>query len=347
VTQPRLPFKGHNGIAWARDGRSIVYGATPGLWRVGADGASPPERLELAGRGAGSPAVASGRDRLVFSRGPGWDPDIYALRPGSPPKSLVQSTFADQRPHYSPDGRRIAFESDRADDTLEIWLVDADGSSPTRLTRGPGRWQAYPRWSPDGRSIAFESQADDGRIDVWTMGVDGSGLRQLTHDPADERYPSWSRDGRYVYFTSNRTGQDEAWRVSVAEGKEELDPREPAGAQESLDGRLLYSLRSSDRALLARPTAGGEARVVSPCVDNYMYAPVPGGVFYFECLAPGNPTGRHSLRRWDSGTGRDQLVASVDASFLFSLTVAPDGQTVLYGDAAWGTSDLMMIENFR
>jgi hypothetical protein len=178
---------------------------------------------------------------------------------------------------------------------------------------------------------------------VWTIGVDGSGLRQLTHDPADERYPTWSRDGRHVYFDSNRAGRDELWRVSVAEGKEDLVSRE-TWAQESLDGRLVYYGRSGG-ALLARPTTGAEGRVVVPCF--HLYAPAPGGVFYFECPAPGSPAGRHVLRQWDSGTGRDRLVASIDASFLFHLAVAPDGQTVLYGDAAWGTSDLMMIENVR
>lgn len=54
-------------LAWTRDGRSIVFGATgSGLWRVRADGGSPPERVELAGSEAGEPDIARSQDRLAF-----------------------------------------------------------------------------------------------------------------------------------------------------------------------------------------------------------------------------------------------------------------------------------------
>ncbi|HEX9188209.1 MAG TPA: protein kinase, partial [Vicinamibacteria bacterium] len=225
VGKPRLlelPRRLNQGIEWARDGRSIVYSAGPGphLWRVRADGSAPPERLEVAGRGATGPSLARGRARLVFSRRL-WDPDLYVLHAGSPPKPLVESTFVDGAAQYSPDGRRIAFTSDRADDTGAIWLADADGANPTRLTKGPGRGQASPSWSPGGTSIAFSAEAQNGRGDVWTIGTDGTGLRQVTHDAADASAPHWSQDGLSLYFMSNRTGQNEIWRITLADGTEE------------------------------------------------------------------------------------------------------------------------------
>ena len=140
----------------------------------------------------------------------------------------------------------------------EIWLADADGSNPTRLTRGPGRWQGSPRWSPDGRSIAFDSQAENGHVDIWTIGVDGSGLRQVTHDPADDIVPSWSRDGRFIYFSSNRTGRLEIWRAAAGGGAEEQVTREGGcSPSRAVDGRTLYYQRSCQgaSALLALPTA--------------------------------------------------------------------------------------------
>ena len=149
----------------------------------------------------------------------------------------------------------------------EIWLSHADGSSPARLTRGPGRAQGSPRWSPDGRSIAFDSQAESGHADIWTIGADGSRLHQITHDPADDIQPSWSRDGRSIYLTSKRTSRNEVRRVPAGGGAEEQVAREGGDqASESPDGRTLY-YRRADGALVTRPTAGGESeRFTSPAI---------------------------------------------------------------------------------
>jgi eukaryotic-like serine/threonine-protein kinase len=332
------------GVAWTRDGRSIVYGAGR-LWRVRVDGSAPPDGVEVAGP-AGSPSTASGRDRLAFVR-TDWEPDIYRLRRGGASTLLIESTFSDLFPQYSPDGRRIAFQSDRAGGggRPEIWLAEADGSNPTRLTRGPGRFQGSPRWSPDGRSIVFDSQAEDGHAEVWTIGIDGSDLRQMTHDAADDTVPSWSRDGRFIYFASNRTGRNEVWRVTAGGRREEQVTREGGNYPlESVDGRTLYYQRGN-RALVGRPTAGGEERTIVACIGRYDVA--PGGVIGADCRPEDAPASSElTLRYWEAETGRARPVATVETAWLGGLSVSRDGQSILYGRSR-GTSDLMMIENFR
>jgi Tol biopolymer transport system component len=340
------------GLAWTRDGRSIVYGAGGAsglyLWRVRADGGAPPERVELAGRPAGAPCTARSRDRLAFTRLV-WEPDIYRLQLGGSPTPLIESTFTESYPQYSPDGRRIAFGSGRAGGTEEIWLADADGSNPTRLTHGPGHYQGSPRWSPDGRSIAFDSYGENGHADIWTIGVEGSGLRQVTRDPADDTVPSWSRDGRFIYFASNRTGRNEVWRVPAAGGADEQLTHDGGGFSfESFDGRTLYYVRAVTAApgsLMARPMAGGKEHTISGCVSDYAVA--PRGIFYVECATPGAPaSGQENLRYWDAATGRDRPVATLDADWIGGLSASPDGQSILYARSHL-TSDLMSIENFR
>ena len=143
---------------------SQAWSSRSRLWRVRADGGSPPEPVELAGLGAAWPCAAAGRGRVAFVRSLD-DGDIYRARAGEAATPLVESSFLDHNPHHSPDGSRIALTSDRAGETKEIWLADADGSNITRLTRGPGS-QGGARWSPDGRSIAFDSRAEDGQVDV-------------------------------------------------------------------------------------------------------------------------------------------------------------------------------------
>ncbi len=355
-TATRLTRQGFNcaGLAWTRDGRSILYSATAGanthLWRVRADGSAPPERLELAGAGAYQPSTVNSRDRLLFTR-ERIDRHIWHFRVGGTATPFIESSFRDFNPQYSADGRRVVFESDRADERQEIWLADADGTNVTRLTRGPGRAQGTPRWSPDGRTIAFDSQGEDGRLDIWTIGVDGSGLRQVTRGPADEVMPSWSRDGRFLYYGSNRTGRYEVWRVPVAGGPEEQVTREGGFLPfESLDGRTLYYKRAQDDSpLLARPTAGGEERTIIPCVHLWAYAVGPRGVFHVDCATAESPApSRRPLRHWDAATGRDRQVAVLDFGplLIYGLSASPDGASLLY---QYGTSssDLMMIENFR
>ncbi len=335
-----------SGLSWTRDGRTIVYasggGAAGDLWRVPADGSAAPERVELAGK-VNSPSTAHSRDRLAFVRQVG-DADLYGLRLGGSPTPLVQSTFLELQPQYSPDGLRIAFVSGRGGHGTEIWLAGADGSSPTRLTRGPGRGQGYPGWSPDGLSIVFDSQAEGGRITVWTIGVDGSGLRQITHGPGDDILPSWSRDGRFIYFASNRTGRHEIWRVAAEGGTEEQVSRDGGRfALQSADGRTLY-YRREDGVLLGRPTAGGEPRTILPCVAIFGYAVAPRGLFHYNC-GPGDSP-RRTLSYWDAATGQDREVATLEADWIGGLGVSPDGRNIIYGRGS-STSDLMMIENFR
>jgi eukaryotic-like serine/threonine-protein kinase len=349
------------GLAWTRDGKTILYGVVGDrLWRVRADGTSPPESVELAGRRAYGPFTLASRDRLGFIRDAA-DSDIYQLKMGSTAATpLIASTAPELDPQYSPDGQRIAFTALRDGDVWAVWLAEADGSNPTRLTRGPGRQQLTPRWSPDGRTIAFEAQAEDGHWDVWTMGVEGAGLRQITHRDGDDG-PSWSRDGRWLYFTSDRTGRDEIWRVAVTGGAEEQFTRE-GGARpfESSDGRTLFYKRArSDApasrgswgggaALLARPTAGGPERTAVQCVPEPAYAVGPEGVFHLDCVRVHTAPPRRSLRYWNARTGEDRLVTTLDVGVIYDtcLSVSPDGQTVLFTRDT-RVDDLMMIENFR
>ena len=334
-----------HGLCWTRDGHSIVYSASVALWRVPADGTGAPERLELAGP-AIAPVAVGTRDRLAFVQLTG-DVDLYRLAPGGPPRPLAQSTLLERQPSYSPDGRRVAFQASDPRGS-DIWLADADGSNPTRLTRGSGLMRGSPSWSPDGRSIAFDSRGDDGQRDVWTIGADGSGLRRVTLSPANDIVPSWSRDGRFVYFASDRTGRSEVYRVPAGGGREDRLTRGGGiSPVESFDGRTLYYQRNVDGALLARPSAGGDERELRPCVKSMSWSAAPHGLVYQDCDAAGTqdePGER--LRSWNARNGLDTPLVTVDADSIQGLSVAPDGRSIVYGRTR-EFSRLVMIENFR
>jgi Tol biopolymer transport system component len=346
------------GHAWTRDGKSLVYALGFELWRVRVAGDRPPERIELvAGVQAALPATVASRDRLAFARG-AVEVDIYRFEAGRPSEPVVASSLTpDLNPDFSPDGRRLAFESERSAAGYEIWLAEADGSNPVQLTHGPGQYQGGPRWSPDGRQIAFSSQGADGHWDVWTIDADGGTPRRLTQDAGEEIARSWSRDGRFVYFDA---GPD-AWRISAAGGRaERVTHGGGCCVRESLDGKTLFYMRSWGHApLLARPLAGGPERKVLECVPTGAAFTVgAAGIYHLGCAngpeasspegVPGHPPA--ALFLLDAATGHDRLLGKLEEAMSGSgLAVSPDGKTILYvrGQVMPGNGDLMMIEDFR
>jgi TolB protein len=87
---------------------------------------------------------------------------------GSDVRRLTSGPGMDMRPAWSPDGKRLAFTSNR-DGNYEIYLVNADGSGLRRLTHNPER-DDYPAWHPDGRHLAVVSERA-GRFDLYLVEV--------------------------------------------------------------------------------------------------------------------------------------------------------------------------------
>lgn len=107
---------------------------------------------------------------------------------------------------------KIAFVSDR-DGSMEVFVMNADGSGQTNLTSSPAiDW--WPSWSPDGRKIAFESDRD-GNFEVYVMDADGNGQTRLTNNSAFDGKPAWSPDGSQIAFASGRDGNIEVYVMNA------------------------------------------------------------------------------------------------------------------------------------
>jgi WD40 repeat protein len=101
-------------------------------------------------------------------------------------------------PRWSPDGRRIAFDS-RPGNNADVYVIDSEGGAPRRLTDHPTE-DARPSWSPDGKSIYFSSSRS-GRAEIWRMPAAGGEPTQITKDGGF--WVSAARDGQWLYYGKN------------------------------------------------------------------------------------------------------------------------------------------------
>ena len=118
-------------------------------------------------------------------------------------------------PRWSPDGRRIAFDSVEKGH-WNLYTVDAEGGVPRPLTRDPLGGND-PFWSRDGRWVYFDSDQGGSR-QIWKMPAQGGPAAQLTHGGGCRPQESW--DGRFVYY-SKAFGQTTLWRVPAEGGEED------------------------------------------------------------------------------------------------------------------------------
>ncbi|MDX1674773.1 MAG: hypothetical protein R3314_08270, partial [Longimicrobiales bacterium] len=192
--------------------------------------------------------------------------DLYAVPTGGGQATrLTHGQAFDFQPRYSPDGRTIAFTTDR-DGAQNIWLMDADGSNPRQVTREGSREVNSPAWSPDGENLFVRKHFVDRRSlgagEVWMYHRSGGGGLQVTDRTSwqkDQGEPAPSPDGRWVYYSQDVTpgeffeynkdpyaGIYAILRRDLVTGETEPVTGGPGGAitpRFSPDGRLMSFIR--------------------------------------------------------------------------------------------------------
>lgn len=138
--------------------------------------------------------------------------DIYVMPvSGGEARAIASGVAWDMQPKWSPDGRHIAFTSDRAGGD-NIWIMEADGSNPTQVSKESFRLLNQPEWTPDGQFIVarkhFTSARSLGAGELWMYHRTGGGGVQMTErrtQQKDTGEPAFSPDGRYLYFSDDAT----------------------------------------------------------------------------------------------------------------------------------------------
>jgi len=258
---------------------------------------------------------------------------------------FISSTWRDEKPRYSPDGKNIGFISSRSGSS-EIWVAKADGSNPFRMTFFGGPLVGMMNWSPDGQWLVFHARPE-GQSDVLVMPAAGGSPKRLTTNIADDSLPSYSHDGRWIYFSSTRSGQWQIWKMPTS-GGEAVQLTTSGGLEplESPDGKSVFYIALNDGGIGSVPAGGGESvKVAGPTHDYpFGFAVTAEGLYY-----PAPPhSGEHSFIRFFSfSTGKSRPVAVGSHAFYLGMSVSPDSKYVIFDQLDETSSDLMLIENFR
>jgi Tol biopolymer transport system component/DNA-binding winged helix-turn-helix (wHTH) protein len=355
--QPRRLTFDHRPIvgppAWTADGRDIIFSSTRGgpesLWRISVSGGTPRPIAGPIGE-AGWPSIPPRGNKLVYEQVVAkfnvWKLDLKDERHRRRPTLLVFEKGDKVRPDYSPDGKKIAFESNRLG-FWDIWTCDTDGSHCDQLTSLHGT-AGRPRWSPDSRYIAFEFHPKE-RSEIYLVEVPSGIPHLLTTIPgADNLSPSWSHDGKWIYFASKRNHEPfQIWKVP-AQGGPALKLTRNGGISpvESPDGQSLYYSKYEQGGVWQMNLKSGQETQIVSQVEGWgwpNWALTSKGIYFLNFTESGNP----HLDFFDFAAQKTFLIWSLERKAGWGLSLSPDGKSLAFVQEEFAESNIMLVKNFR
>ncbi len=280
-----------------------------------------------------------------------YNTDIYLVPfAGGTPVKLTNSPGRDDTPHWSPDGKKVAFLSDR-DGKPQIWLIAPDGGEASRLTESKTGVRDF-AWSPDGSQLAYTDREPDSeaeakrkkdKADVIVVGKEkmdhlhlipagGGKSRQLTRGPFSVLSFAWSPDGKHLAYSSAPSPRaedvfDSDLYVIHTDGGEPRPlvkrPGMDTAPKWSPDGKTVAFTSGegqldwlANASLWLVPAEGGEPRRVSAKFDNHIGPYGSGGYEWAPdgaaiYFAADERTARH-LFALDPQTGEVRRLTSGD-----------------------------------
>ena len=340
--------------AWTQDGADIVFSSNRGgqmnLWRVSATG-GPPGPVAGVSAIAYAPSISRKGNLLAYEHDSfnSWyladQPQRQNAFFGCPTTVTTARGMINTRPSFSPDGKKVVFESDRLGFS-DIWYCDSDGSNCAQLTSLHGT-AGTARWSPDGHRIAFEFQSQH-YYDVYVLEVpNGRPRRLITFPEADNGAPNWSRDGNWIYFySSHEKGPLQLWKVPFQGGAPvQVTKNGGVYGTESVDGRFLYYSKMEQSGIWKMPLNGGKEERVLDEPAGYQWfnwAVAPGGIYF----ATQTDAQKSKIEFFDFAT-RKRAVIDVVEKLGFGLALASDGKSLLYGRTESEDYEIMLVKNFH
>ena len=336
---------------WLSDGKTLLVALNQGgeyrLWKLPNEGRGGPTQTGIYSEFPIQFSVTRQATALVYAT-LDQDRNIWRLDVTNGGwLRVVATTAQDASPVYSPDGKRIAFRSDRSGDE-QLWVSDADGSNPVQITHSPMK-PSVGRWSPDGRSIVFNNPQT---FEIMVASLAGERW-SVTPLGARGVHPVYSTDGKWILAGGSRLV-----RIPAGGGNAEVIAETRAEAlNASPDGRYVYFVREPNdstlwRVPLSNPGVSEPQRVFDQLLPGCTscWSLGRGGIYYlgakpealdrqaifFHSLSPGGADrviADYPEPLWPQGSGPFSL--SPDEKYLMVVRVGP------------AIGDVMRVQPFR
>jgi eukaryotic-like serine/threonine-protein kinase len=345
------------------DGSFLVYASrAAGNWDVyllRANGRRPINLTEDSPAEDTQPAFSPDGNRIAFHSSR-QDGGIFVM--GATGESARRITDFGWNPAWSPDGSRLVFATspvshdpyDRPAKSA-LWTVRLDSGETKRLTEGDA---VQPSWSPHGHRVAYWGLLEGGaQRDVYTLSADpepGEAPVPVTQDAALDWSPVWSPDGRYLYFSSDRGGSMNLWRIAVDErsGKVAGEP-EPVRAPASFATHVSFSRDGSRMAYTATLTSLTLERMAFDPRSATTVRPLPLAKQLRHVASPRVSPEGDAIVYSREGMQEDILIASIDGDDERLLTDdpardryprwSPDGRSIAFYSNRGGTYEIWSV----
>ncbi len=239
ISQLTNDGKNIQGICWGKDANSIVFSSNRTgrrlLWEVEIQSRRV-SAINGVGAKAYHPRFHAKSNTLLYTaeqiQSNIWLYDVESMNERTTP--VISSTVSDFDAKWSPDGKRIAFVSER-DGNHQLWVCNADGTSPRKVTQLDSGYLLFPQWSPDGTMILVTS-SHEGDFDVFKVSADGGPMIDATPDVSGCMIGTWSADGECIYYSKDFS----LFKLELASNKSTLVANGSWIGHESTDGNTLY-----------------------------------------------------------------------------------------------------------
>ncbi|HEV8336557.1 MAG TPA: hypothetical protein VGR67_09090 [Candidatus Polarisedimenticolia bacterium] len=264
-----------------------------------------------------------------------------------PQRILWRDGVKNAYPHWSKDGARILFQSNRTG-KWQIYVMNQDGSGEVQITQGEAN-NNFPDWSPDDSEIAFISDRD-GNMEVYAMRADGSALRNLSKSPTQDIHPYWTPDGKKILFNSGRDGgQLQIYevnpdgtglrRLATSEDEDTCARVSPAG------DRIVYlaNLHTGSDDVMMRDRNGSNPKNVThdPPADGWPAWTPDGRHIVFSSQRNG-PFALYLMN--SDGSQARQLTDPKPPHFDGRANVSRDGKKIVFNRESGETIGILVVE---